>query len=120
MLMKLHSDLDMIPTWLKSNGVYPRLRAGTLSFRGSPRFYNPFSAIRASPSATEERRAKFWAESVHALGQENGLMLWDTPMGHISTMETESVDHIAFLLAEYERDVYLRGEVQVTAGSTVQ
>jgi len=34
-------------------------------------------------------------------------------------METESVDHITFLLAEYERDVYLRGDVQVTAGSTV-
>jgi len=109
----------MIPAWLKNNAVYPRLRAGALSFCGSPRFYNPISAIRASPSATEECRERLLAKSIHVLGRENGLTLWETPLGPISTMETESVDHIAFLLAEYGRDVYLRGDVQVATGSTV-
>lgn len=109
-----------IPRWLKSNPVYPLGRAAILSLVGSPRFYNPVSAVKLRfPEDREEEELKSLLNSICLIRKEGSLAIWHTPFGELATMETEIVEHIAFLLAEFQRDVYLSGAVSVVPGAIV-
>ena len=121
MLSFLVEDLLLtIPKWLKSNSVYPRGRAAIFSLVGSPRFYNPVSAVRfCFPEDREEEEFKSLFTSIYLIRKEDGLAIWHTPLGELATMGTEIVEHIAFLLVEFLKDVYLSGTVRVLPGATV-
>jgi len=116
----LEDLLLTIPKWLKSNSVYPRGRAAILSLVGSPRFYNPVSAVRFYfPEDREEEEFESLFNSIYLVRKEGSLAIWHTPLGEFATMGTEIVEHIAFLLVEFLRDVYLSGTVRVMPGATV-
>jgi len=109
-----------IPKWLKSNPVYPLGRAAILSLVGSPRFYNPVSAVKLCfPEEKEEAQFKSLLNSIFQVRKEGSLAIWDTPLGELATMQSEIVEHVAFLLGEFQRDVYLCGTVRVMPGATV-
>lgn len=106
--------------WLKRNAVYPRGRAAILSLVGSPRFYNPVSAVKfCFPEERKEEEFKSLFNGIYLIRKEGNLAIWHTPLGELATMGTEIVEHIAFLLAEFLRDVYLSGPVRVMPGATV-
>src|ERR1700684_1184258 len=109
-----------VPKWLKSNSVYPLGRAAILSLVGSPRFYNPISAVKLCfPEDREEKELNSLLDGIYLKRKEGSLAIWHTPLGELATMETEIVEHIAFLLVEFLRDVYLSGTVRVTPGAIV-
>jgi FkbM family methyltransferase len=109
-----------VPKWLKSNSIYPLGRAAILSLAGSPRFYNPVSAVKLCfPEDREEAGFRSLLDGIYQIGKEHNLAIWHTPLGKLATIETEIAEHIAFLLAEVLRDVYLSGTVKVTPGAIV-
>jgi FkbM family methyltransferase len=110
----------MIPKLVKQNAFYPRARVAALSMISSPRFYTPRSAMLLCRSESEDgERAVSVAGAVRITRRGEGLSIWSTPVGEIATMDTESAEHITFLLAEFQRDVYLSGPVSVDQGAIV-
>ena len=110
----------MITKWLKQNTIYPRARVAALSLVGSPRFYTPRTAAALCPfEDVEKARAALAADAVRLIRRERDLAIWGTPLGEVATVDTESAEHISFLVAEFERDVYLSGPVAVDRGMIV-
>src|SRR5216683_2782304 len=62
---------------------------------------------------------KALADEIRIVRQEGGLSIWRTPLGKLATVDTEIKDHIAFLVAEFQRNVYLSGPVQVGRSALV-
>jgi FkbM family methyltransferase len=109
-----------IPKVLKANSVWPRGRAAILSLMGSPRFYSPMSAARLCFLEDEhEERFKALLCAIRFVRNEGDLAIWQTPLGQLATMDTEMIEHLAFLLTEVHMDVYLSGTVDVVPGSIV-
>jgi len=62
---------------------------------------------------------KALADEIRIVRQESGLSIWRTPLGKLATADTEIKDHIAFLVAEFQRNVYLSGPIQVGPSALV-
>lgn len=109
-----------VPGWVKGNSIYPRARAAALSLRGSERFYNPVSAAALCVSEEEGHPPAFLElDEIQAVRRQDGLTIWHTPFGELATMDTEITEHIGFLVAEFQRTVYLSGPAQVRPGAIV-
>jgi FkbM family methyltransferase len=104
----------------KQNTLYPRARVAALSLISSPRFYNPRSAALLCPSEnTAAANAASAEAAVRLIRRDEELAIWNTPFGQTATTATESLEHIAFLVAEFQRNVYLSGQVAVNKGAIV-
>lgn len=109
-----------IPRWVKTNPIYPRGRAAILSLLGSPRFYNPISAVRLCvPEYEHWSKIESLINEIYVVGEDDGVKIWHTPIGDLATPSTEIVDHTAFLIDEFQRNVYLSGPVRIVPGSIV-
>ena len=76
-----------IPKWLKSNPVYPLGRAAILSLAGSPRFYNPVSAVKLCfPDDREEGQLTTLLANIYLIRKEDSLAIWHTPLGELATI----------------------------------
>jgi FkbM family methyltransferase len=110
----------LTPKWMKRNPVYPRGRNAILSLIGSPRFYNPFSAIRRCvPEHEHVSHIESLIRDMRVIEKKEGLTIWDTPLGDFATPSTQIPENIAFLIDEFRRNVYLSGPVQIAPGSVV-
>lgn len=110
----------LIPKWLKRNPVYPRGRNAILSLIGSPRFYNPLSAIRRCvPEYEQVSNVESLIRNIRVIEEKEGLTIWRTPLGDFATPSTQILENIAFLIDEFCRNVYLCGPVHIAAGSVV-
>lgn len=110
----------MIPTWLKNNPIYPRARVAALSLVSVPHFYNPVSAVFLCPDEREQQRfEQSLIGQIRMIRQEDGLRIWNTPLGELATADTETEEHVSFLAAEFGRDVYFSGKVHVKPGTIV-
>jgi FkbM family methyltransferase len=106
----------MIPAWIKVNSLYPRARVSMLSILSRPRFYSPMSAFAMCRSQGSRSSG---VDSVRMVRHEGSCVIWETPLGEIATMATECAEHIAFLVAEFKRDVYLSEQVTVSQDAVV-
>jgi len=112
--------LLLIPKWMKRNPVYPRGRNAILSLIGSPRFYNPLSAIRhCVPEYEHVPNVESLIREIHVIEDKEGLTIWRTPLGDFATPSTQILDNITFLIDEFCRNVYLCGPVRIAPGSVV-
>jgi FkbM family methyltransferase len=102
----------MIPIFLKRTASYARARAATLAVLRPTEFYNPLSAAFICDVRQEQDYAEILG-GIHVIRREGELAIWHTGAGEIATMHTEIPEHLAFLLAEFERNVYSSGLVQV-------
>src|SRR5262245_13795099 len=108
----------MLSEIIKGNSFYPRARAAALSLVGRDRFYNPLSAMLRFDSRRSFTQAQM-LQAIRAIRTENGLTIWQTPSGELATIETEIAEHIAFLLAEFEADVYSSAQAPLKPGAIV-
>jgi FkbM family methyltransferase len=106
-----------IPDWLKCRLTY-QARAAVLSLIGSPRFYSPLSAPKLYVPSTVRNGAPM-RDAVEVSRREDNLNIWHSPLGDLATVCTEVKDHLAFLVAEFDRDVYERGAVHICSGDLV-
>ena len=107
------------PRWLSSHSLYPRARAAALSLRGADRFYNPLSAWLHTAEQERQAPALSCLDEIRKIRLEDGLTIWCTPFGELATMDTEIGEHIAFLVAEFVRHIYLLGPARVNPGTIV-
>jgi FkbM family methyltransferase len=110
----------LIPKWMKRNSVYPLGRNAILSLIGSPRFYNPLSAIQyCVPEYEHVANVESLIRDIRVIEEKEGLTIWRTPLGDLATPSTQILDNIAFLIDEFCRNVYLCGPVRIAPGSVV-
>ena len=104
--------------WVKRTPFYQPARAAALSLAGPTRFYNPISAARLVDSEREDIERGI-LKTLALLGNEDGLSIWSTPAGEVATIETETAEHVAFLLAEFHSHPYFSHSVHVKPGEVV-
>ncbi len=103
-----------VPEWLKVRSVYAARAAG-LSLIGSRRFYNPVSAVRYCFRSDSTKAYK----AIEVLKEEKCLRIWRTPLGNLATMDTEEKFHLAYIISEFQNDIYLSGAVRICPGAIV-
>lgn len=108
----------MIPRWLKQYPLYPHVRAGALAVLTHNPFYSPISAAFSYDPDREQAENKI-LQSLQEIRRENGLSIWQTPLGEIATPESDSAEHLAFILAEFQLNPYISEETPLRLGATV-
>ena len=119
LLWENQNPIMSVPKWLSNHSLYPRARAVALSLRGSERFYNPFSTWLHTAEQEWQAPVLSCLDEIRKIRHDDGLTIWWTPFGELATMDTEIREHVAFLVAEFVREIYLRGPARVEQGAIV-